>query len=74
MYYTVLLGHQYLTWYLILKGVHDFNASDMYGKTALRLVICMSDLEATRMFLDRTVDVNARDSRGCTPLHYGVVR
>jgi ankyrin repeat protein len=75
LYYAVLHENQYLTRHLILKRPHDLqlDASDVYGKTPLHLAITASDFEATRMLLDRTADINARDNRGCTPLHYGVL-
>ena len=70
LYYTLELGHQYLTRHLVVKRPHDLDASDVYGKTPLHLAIVASDFEVTRMLLDRTTDINVRDNRGCTPLHY----
>jgi ankyrin repeat protein len=73
LYYTSLLGHQYLTRHLILKRPQDLGASDVYGRTPLHWAVYTLDFEATRMLLDRTMDINARDSRGWTPLHYVMV-
>ena len=67
IYYTLVLGHEYLTRHLILKRPHDLDASDVYGKTHLHMSI---HPEVTRMLLDRTADINVRDNNGCTPLHY----
>jgi ankyrin repeat protein len=73
LYYTISFEHHYLTRHLILKRPHDLQlyASDVYGKTPLHLAIVAADFEAIRMLLDRTADVNVRDNRGYTPLHYG---
>jgi ankyrin repeat protein len=74
LYYTLRLGHQYLTRHLILERPHDLNLSDVYGRTPLHLATYRLDIETTRMLLDRKADINARDKRGWTPLHYAMAK
>ncbi|KAF8496246.1 hypothetical protein F5888DRAFT_418419 [Russula emetica] len=45
LYYTVRLGHQYLTRHLILKHPHDLGPSDIYGGTPLHFAIWSLDFE-----------------------------
>ncbi|CAM9734777.1 unnamed protein product, partial [Choristocarpus tenellus] len=52
----------------LLHGV-QIDAEDSTGRTALHVAAQNGQTEALKELLCRSVDVNALDTFGCTPLH-----
>jgi len=66
LYYAVQMNNKKTAFFLISKGA-DVKTKDIYEQNLLHIV---NNSELAELFLLKKVDINARDNKGNTPLHY----
>ena len=64
------VNHVEIVRLLVTEGGADVEATHVNGMTALHIAVIRQHIEVVRLLIASGVDVNAKDSKGWTPLHW----